>query len=443
MRAHFLRRLLPGFLFLLAFSTVEATELQAGELKAGVARIDITPPLSLNCPLGGYGERMNKPAVGIHDRIFAKAVSFSDGHRKFVLVTADLLGFPPPFKPALVERLKDEGVTLDSLILLPSHSHTSIEMNAFNSLNTYKIPQIGIHDPAILEFLLEKFSPLIRDAFQNPVSVRIGSSSEKIPGFNRNRRHQGGFVDEDLTVCRIETQKGKPLAALINFTAHPTFMGADHMLFSGDWPGHLQRTVESLAGEGVIALYFNGAEGDQAPQGRPDSGPSPWERAERYGRDLGIQAHRLWNKTPVAEDVPFAFHRQEIQLPQTSWHPKFMETGGAEYGLTEELLREMLPKIYPRKTASVSLRLGDFLVIGIPGEMAAELGRTIKQSASKATGAAHPVIGGLADEWDSYILPAAEYRLGGYEASVSFYGETLGETIVKGAIEGVSSLDQK
>ena len=120
-----------------------------------------------------------------------------------------------------------------------------------------------------------------------------------------------------------------------------------------------------------------------------------------------------------------------------------METGGAEYGLTEELLKEMLPRMYARKMASVSLRLGDLLIVGIPGEMAAELGRAIKQRASKQTGAAFPVIGGLADEWDSYILPAAEYRHGGYEASVSFYGETLGTTIVEGALRGVSQLPTK
>jgi len=435
-----LRSLIPGLLSLLLFLSATAN---AAELRAGVAKIDITPPLSLNCPLGGYGERMNKPAQGVHDRIFAKAVSLSDGNRKFTLVTADLLGFPPPFKPALVERLKSDGVTLDSLILLPSHSHTSIEMNAFNSLNTYKIPQIGIHDPAILEFLLEKFSTLIRSASSQTVPVRIGSASESVPGWNRNRRHKEGYVDEELTICRIETLAGQPLAALINFTAHPTMMSAEQMEFSGDWPGHLQRTVESLAGKDVVALYFNGAEGDQTTIARPDSGDSRWERAERYGRDLGIVAFRIWEKTPTSVNVPFEFHRQEIELPPNSWHPKFMETGGAEYGLTEEILREMLPKIYPRRTASLSLRLGDLLLVGVPGEMAAELGRKIKQAASKQTGAAHPVIGGLADEWDSYILPAAEYRLGGYEASVSFYGETLGDTIVNGAIEGVSHLTGK
>ena len=37
----------------------------AAELTAGVARIDITPPLDLKAPLGGYGERMNRPAEGV------------------------------------------------------------------------------------------------------------------------------------------------------------------------------------------------------------------------------------------------------------------------------------------------------------------------------------------------------------------------------------------
>ena len=56
---------------------------RAAELKAGVARVDLTPPLELKAPLGGYGERMNRPAEGLHDRIFAKALVISDGQQKF------------------------------------------------------------------------------------------------------------------------------------------------------------------------------------------------------------------------------------------------------------------------------------------------------------------------------------------------------------------------
>ena len=53
---------------------------------------------------------------------------------------------------------------------------------------------------------------------------------------------------------------------------------------------------------------------------------------------------------------------------------------------------------------------------------------------------AHPVVGGLANEWVSYILSEEAYRTGRYEASVSFYGEKLGPTIVQGALAGVANL---
>ena len=36
----------------------------AAELSAGTARVDLTPPMSMHAPLGGYGARMNRPAEG-------------------------------------------------------------------------------------------------------------------------------------------------------------------------------------------------------------------------------------------------------------------------------------------------------------------------------------------------------------------------------------------
>jgi hypothetical protein len=408
----------------------------ASELKAGVARVDLTPPQELHSPLGGYGERMNRPAEGVHDRIFAKALVLAEGDKKFALVTADIVGFPPPLKPALVERLGAPW-TKDRLMLLASHSHTSIEMNAINPQNTFQIPQIGIHNPRVYAFVMEQLTKVVQSAEQHLVPVNVGTSSISLEGWNRNRRG-GTVIDKQLTLTRVDTLSGKPLAVLVNFTAHPTFMSAEDMLFSGDWPGHLQRTLESLIGEGVTAMYYNGAEGDQSPVGRGDAGPSRWERAERYGRDLGIVAWKQWLDTKTSLDVAFDYHLHTIALPERAWHPDFMKTGGAEYGLNEKLLQEMLPVMFPAEVDTISLRLGDLLIIGIPGEMAATLGMKIKSEAAKITGAKHPVIGGLADAWISYMLPAEEYKRGGYESSVSFYGETLGDTMVAGAIAGVA-----
>src|SRR5262249_36476510 len=152
---------------------------------------------------------------------------------------------------------------------------------------------------------------VVREAQSRLVPVTIGTSSAQIEGWNRNRRG-GPVTDKELTVTRIDTTDGKPLSVLVNFTAHPTFMSEHDMLFSGDWPGHLQRTREALIGDGAPVLYYNGAEGDQAPAGRGDTGPSRWERAERYGRDLGIVAWKQWQQTKTRRDIPFAYHLEPI-----------------------------------------------------------------------------------------------------------------------------------
>ncbi len=83
----------------------------AAELAAGVARAELTPPMEMKAALGGYGARMSRPAEGVHDPVLVKALVISDGSRRFAVLTADILGFPPAFKPALVTRLAGSGWT--------------------------------------------------------------------------------------------------------------------------------------------------------------------------------------------------------------------------------------------------------------------------------------------------------------------------------------------
>lgn len=410
------------------------------ELTAGVATIDLTPPTEMNAALGGYGERMSRPAEGVHDPIFAKALVVSDGSRRFALVTADALAFPPPIKPAVVRRLAEAGVVCDEVMLLPSHSHTSIDMSAIHPGNVFGIPQIGIYQPELYEMVVGRLVDVVRRAGSELQPAAVGTSDLELDGWNRNRREKGGLTDPTLTVTRIDTFEGEPLVVLVHFTAHPTFMGAEHMLFSGGWPGHMQRRLESLIGRDVVVMYANGAQGDVSPVARPDSGPSRWDVAKAYGEQLALEAQKVWQNATPSSDAAFGFHTQTIELPQRVWHGDFMETGGKEYSLSEKLLAKMLPLMFPSQTDAVSLRLGELLIVGVPGELTARLGQHIENEAAAITGAKHVVIGGLADAWISYILTEDEYRSGGYEASVSFYGPTLGKTVVTGALEGLKQL---
>ena len=48
--------------------------------------------VQLSKALGGYGERMNRPAEGVHDRIFAKALVLFDGQQLLAIIGNAFLG---------------------------------------------------------------------------------------------------------------------------------------------------------------------------------------------------------------------------------------------------------------------------------------------------------------------------------------------------------------
>jgi neutral ceramidase len=390
--------------------------------------------------LGGYGERMNKPAEGIHDPIMAKALALKSGDSKYLIITMDILGLPSNFKTDLLKRIEKKGWKAENVMLLPSHSHGSLEMAAINSKNVFGVPQIGIFQPELLSFLLDKTEKLVLDADKNYREVKIGTGSAKFDGLNRNRRGDK-MIDNELTVTRVDLANGQPLAALVNWTAHPTFIGGNDMLVSAEWPGYLQTKMEKNIGQGVVVMYYNGAEGDQSPVYSGKGGA--YEKIQGYGKIMAGKALEVYKQIQPKTENQLAFNYQFIDLPEQVAHPDFMETGGAEYGLNEQTVKVIMDALGPKKVGMGSLRIGDFVLVGIPGELVAELGIKIKESL-KNDKIKHVAIGGLANEWISYILTEDEYvNGGGYESSVSFYGPKLGEIITGNAIQSALSLTGK
>ncbi|HMP15534.1 MAG TPA: neutral/alkaline non-lysosomal ceramidase N-terminal domain-containing protein [Gemmatales bacterium] len=402
---------------------------------ASVARVDLTPPMSMKATLGGYGARMSKPAEGVHDRVWLKCIVLKDDNRRLALITADTLCFPPPVRQAVLKQLEEKQIAVDEIMILPSHSHNSFDLFALHPKNFFRIPQIGIFQQAAFDHVVNKLVEVIERANTGEFQpVQVGTGRVTLQGWNRNRRGNV-LADPDFTLTRIDRLDGKPLAAMVFWSAHPTFLSPKEMLFSGDWPGALQRTLESLIGQGVTVMYANGAQGDQSPTPRHYSGESNWEKAEDYGRDVAIQGYKLWQNVKTQEVTPLAWHRSTFSLPARKKHKDFLKIGGAEYGVLEKGLDVMLMTLFPTETQTLSVRLGDLQIVGVPGEIICELGLEIKKQVSEGTGARYVVIGGLADEWVSYILSEKEYEKGGYEATISFYGESLGATVMDAIIK--------
>jgi len=406
------------------------------ELKANAAAVDLTPPLEMKFSLGGYGARMSKPAASVHDRIWAKALVLSDGVKKFAIVTMDILALPPNVKPAVIEQLAGSNWTLENVLLLSSHSHTSLDMTALNDKNILNIPQLGIFQPELLKFVVGKLTEVIKRADQNLLPVSIGTATVQVENMNRNRRGEV-VTDKDLTVSRFDWKNGKPLAVLVNWTAHPTIMDEIDMWLSGGWPGYLQRELEVWIGDGVVAMYYNGAQGDLSPI--PPAGASHYEKAEIYGRAVAKKAFDLYQSIQSDSNPFFAYDYQVIKLPPRVAHPLFKTTGGKEYGINDQAMEIILQVMCPESSMSNAVRIGDLVIVGAPGELACGLGLKVKQKLVNA-GIKCPTIGGLANEWISYLLSKEQYEKGGYEASVSFYGPDLGETVVNGMLKTTALL---
>jgi len=403
----------------------------AATLEAGIATGNITPDTSeLHVPLGGYGERMNAAAEGVHDNTMVKALILKDGGKKFALVTVDILGIVRPLRDAVLERIGDTGITSDNLMMSASHTHASVEMNALHSGNIFGIPNIGIYDEKLLTFTADRIAEAIIAANENFVPIRVGTDSRDVPGLSRNRRGDP-TTDDEVTVTRIDTADGKALAVFVNFTAHPTFMNEKVMHVSAGWPGYLQREVEAFVGGGAVCMFSNGAQGDIGPAG--GHGPSPYARAESHGRSLAIQVLDLVDGIETASEVEFDFAMHTLELPPRTVPPALLESAGPEYGIDESNAQILINALVPESSYLGVLKLGDLVAVSIPGELFSILGLEVKASLSSA-GAKHPIIVGLGNEWISYMMPPEEFDQGGYEPGVSFYGETLGPKVVRQAI---------
>ena len=191
-------------------------------------------------------------------------------------------------------------------------------MNAINPRNTFQVPQLGIYNARVHEFVLDRAVGCGSPGRATAGRSYSGHDDHLDRGLEPQSTRRFGDVTT-ISPSRASIQPaGKPLAVLVNFTAHPTFMSGEDMLFSGDWPGHLQRTIESLIGEGVTAMYYNGAEGDQAPLGRAGRGQQPLGAGralrprsghcglEAMASDKNRQRRGVWLITRIRSHCPSA-----------------------------------------------------------------------------------------------------------------------------------------
>jgi hypothetical protein len=417
----------PLFLLLLA--------LPAGaELRAGAAKTSITPdPKAFSYQLGGYVSalRTGKNATGVHDTCYARALVISDGTAKAAVVSLDLCYLPANVKTAVAERVKGTGIPASGLFLSATHTHSALDPLHLHSANNQPAGALATFDPRLLEWMADRIAKAVNDADAALRPARAGSGQMGSIGLNRNRRGEM-LTDDEMTALKVVGADGKPIAAVFNYAAHPVYYGADMLHVSGDWSGAFQRQMEAVL-PGAVALFINGAEGDASANGADEGLPA--ERIETYSAKLGAKARTLYETIQTEPDAKVASWAQETPLPPAKGHPLFL-LGSIALRATPQQAKELIERLMPPRCEVSFVRVGDLLLMGVPGEPTAAIGLAAK-AAAKEQGVRRPAIVALTNGWLGYILTPEQYAAGKYEATMSFHGDQIGVKMLEGLRAGL------
>ena len=370
----------------MVFLTAGAVE----ALEAGAAKTEITPPL--DTPLNGYGDRVGRGAMAVHDQVWARCLYLDDGETNLFLVNTDLCIVNRELRDRVLE-LAPREVPPERIILTATHTHNAqggmVHGLVFRSVS-------GRFMPEVLESTASCIAETMRQAYALRKRAAIGYGTGTQKGLSRNRRVDEGPTDPQIGVIRVEDADGAPIAILANFAAHPTTVGgADRLSVSADYPGYYYSELEKLAGPECVAMFTNGAEGNQTCA-NPDQRKG-WSRTESIGRLLAGHVFDVAEELACGEAKLTVGHATP-QLPGT-----------------------IAGSLLPSTTVLHTLEINDLLLTFFPGEPCVELGLRMRERALERGYAAQFTVG-LADDHLMYFVPAEYYPKLCYETAANLYG---------------------
>ncbi|MBI3321886.1 MAG: neutral/alkaline non-lysosomal ceramidase N-terminal domain-containing protein [Candidatus Omnitrophica bacterium] len=391
----------------------------AAAVTAGVAKETFVLPAHV--PLAGYSRRRGKPSRGLHDPVGVRALVIRDSHATAALVSCDLLMVDEHLWSVVRRRLLAEGLPQDVVLLLAG-THTHSGPGAYGMRFLEKI-SMGHFDPRVFEAIVEAIIRAILDAQAAMQPVRLASQAAMTSGLVVNRIEPEGLIDPELSIMTVYPERtNEPLAVLVNFAAHPTTMGAWNRELSADYPGVVMREVERQVA-GTTCLFFAGAVGDQAPV---KSG-SGFERAEAIGHPLVESVMAL-----ISAARPEAPHGVQALQERLVLPP-------AQVRVKRFVFPRWLGQWLVDDDATLTVvAVGRSVFLGVPCDLAASLGETLKQAA-RAKGF-EPMIIGFANDYIGYCVSEALYKAKQYESSMAFNGPHAGEQVVEHLVEMLDRL---
>jgi neutral ceramidase len=512
-------------LLALAFTVALPGAAAHGSVRAGAAAADLTPPVGT--PQFAYtarsyvfdpgpqlGERVVQlvddpdtalfaktfePSVGIHTRVYARALVLEQDGQKYAMAMADLGGLPYALTQLVLEKIADTGIDGEHLMISATHTHSSTGPIWPLDNSGYGFVGGDAFDPRLFELTAESIAEAIRGANDRLAPAKVGVGTTIVRDASRNREYEvylrnkdlpetdegkrDASIDPVMSVVRVDGTDGKPIAAWSNFAIHGTSFGDYNHLISGDnmsFSARLaEREIAARGGGPVVNVWTNGAEGDVSPNGGNEQ-VAGQDRFYNEGGDSAQVAHLAGIRT--ARGIVRAWEEAGKHMsttPLLAARRTLLDFDGSEHGATADsaepvgpfpvlglgVVQEYQcapvegmagpgqgmkmplvggPGLAP-STVPVSFWTIDRLgVVGLPVEMTTTMARRIQDTVLHASAGAldRVSIAGLTNAYLSYTATPEEYDACSYEGSFTLFGRQMGYALLDTAVALQSALQR-
>lgn len=416
------------------------------KLKAGVAAVNITPPVGVD--MTGFGGRPSG-TVGIHDPLYAKALVLDDGNTKLVVVTTDLLSLDFELVDKIKSLLEEKiGIPATNIMLNSSHTHSGPA--------TITLHGMGKPDLAYLDVLYRKIAGavLMANDHLSPAKLGYGRGAVQIGVNRREMRANGnmilginskGAIAPYVDVIKVDDESGTK-AIFFSHAAHPVVLGGSNVLISADYPGYAASTIKQIKQTGV-AMFAQGCCGNI--NANPVGGT--FEDARRLGSILGCAVVSVAEQINPIDELELGADSKIVELPLNeplpeqeaqklvSQYAKELEKvkkqgvgrphsylSQGRYDWASDMLElSKEGNIDRSQTFEVQImKIGDIALVGLSGEVFVDFALEIDEKSSSEI---NTIVLAYTNGCTGYVPTEDAYPDGGYEVDTAYkyYGTLM------------------
>ncbi len=438
------------------------------ELTAGLAVIDITPPVPYRMS-GYFNERLS---TGTSNPLHAKAIVLRQGKERAALVFCDIIGLSLDVSSRVRRQVAEQtGIPAGNILIAATHSHTGpLYFGALRKyLHNMAVAEQGSDPYEKVDYSSELAAKIVRvitqaDAAAKPIRLKAGAAEQQGLSFNRRFhmkdgtvRFNPGVLNPDIVrpagpidpgvgiVFFSDAESGGAAAALVNFTLHLDTVGGTK--YAADFPFYVEQSLREKYGDEFVLLFGTGACGDI---NHIDVTKRERLKTDFIGNTLAQTVKAKAGSLEIVGEPALAVRSEVVEVPLQRYGPQkvawaresIKKVGTRELSFLEQVEAYKILALEMRPGGTIGLEVqvfrlsSDVAVVGLPGEVFVDLGLAIKRASPFAT----TLVIELCQDAPGYIPTKKAFAEGSYETVNSRIAPGGGEIMVDAAVRLLKEL---